>query len=625
MKKLHIVFILLPVLLLIYSFGIPQNAKKHKGGGELPTTYNDLFAGSGVCLMCHNEQINQAGDSISIISDWRSGMMANAAKDPFWRAKVSHEGLVNPGHKEALEDVCTRCHAPAGNINAHYLGQTLYSIAEMENDPLAMDGVQCTVCHQIPETSLGSFSGTFEIGDQKKIFGPYEDPLTNPMINNIGYTPEYKAHITDSRVCGSCHTLLTNSVDNNGQPTGNEFVEQSIYQEWENSIYPGGDVHCVTCHVPRIDDLVKISSRPPWLGERTPFGLHHFQGANVLIENILKEHAVELGIAATDIQIDSSLARNYRSLQMNTLQVELQETDRTEDTLFVDLQMINISGHKFPAGYPSRRVFIEMIVFDANDLIIFHSGAMDDNYQIVDEDDTYEPHYSMINADEQVQIYEMVMGDINHEVTTVLERANFQLKDNRIPPAGFTTTHFAYDTVAIVGNAFTDVNFNKINDIEGSGSDLLHFHIPLNGYLQDLKIRAKLHYQTVSSRWLEEMFSHSSSEIDVFKDYYEDADKMPVLVASDSLLSAAVSIKEIRGEQVLIFPNPAHTEINIQASNLLIKEVVIYDNHGRELKSIDPKHPTNQLYKLNINYTPGLYYVRIVGVEDIITRKLLIF
>lgn len=563
MRKLSIASIVLPILFIIYSFGFPQHDNNYKGGGELPVTYNDLFAGSGTCLLCHNAQVNQAGESISIISDWRSGMMANAAKDPFWRAKVSHEGLVNPGHKEALEDVCTRCHAPAGNKNAHYLGQPLYSISEMQDDPLAMDGVQCTVCHQIPEASLGSFSGTFEIGDQKIIYGPYEDPFTNPMINNIGYTPQYSQHIKNSSVCGSCHTLLTNSVDNNGQPSGNEFVEQSIYQEWENSIYPGGDVHCATCHVPSIDDMVKISSMPPWLGERTPFGLHHFQGANVLIENILKEHAVELGIAATDIQIDSSLARNYRSLQMNTLQTELLEIDRTEDTLFVDLEMINMSGHKFPGGYPSRRFFVELIVLDNNDQIIFHNGAMDDDYQIMDEDATYEPHYSIINSADQVQIYEMVMGDVNHEVTTVLERANFHLKDNRIPPAGFTTTHFAYDTVAIVGNAFTDANFNKINNIEGSGSDLLHFHIPLNGYLQKLHIRVKLHYQTVSSRWLEEMFSHSSTEIDAFKGYYEDADKRPVLVANDSISSMAINIPENKSLDLGIFPNPAREYINI--------------------------------------------------------------
>ena len=79
--------------------------------------------------------INNQGESISIVDDWRSSMKANSARDPFWRAKVSHEGLVNPAHAQVLEDVCTKCHVPIGHFNAHHNGQPLYSIAEMiKND-----------------------------------------------------------------------------------------------------------------------------------------------------------------------------------------------------------------------------------------------------------------------------------------------------------------------------------------------------------------------------------------------------------------------------------------------------------------------------------------------------------
>ena len=34
---------------------------------------------------------------------WRSSLMANSAKDPFWRAKVAHEVAVNPSHQAELE------------------------------------------------------------------------------------------------------------------------------------------------------------------------------------------------------------------------------------------------------------------------------------------------------------------------------------------------------------------------------------------------------------------------------------------------------------------------------------------------------------------------------------------
>jgi hypothetical protein len=48
-----------------------------------------------------------------------------------------------------------------------------------------------------------------------------------------------------------------------------------------------------------------------------------------------------------------------------------------------------------------------------------------------------EPHYQIINRPDQAQIYEMVMGDVNGQFTTVLMRGYAPLKDNRLPPIGF--------------------------------------------------------------------------------------------------------------------------------------------------------------------------------------------
>jgi len=58
---------------------------------------NTTFQSAGRCDHCHGydpEGIasvsGKAGD-INVVDDWSSTMMANSAKDPFWRAKVSHE------------------------------------------------------------------------------------------------------------------------------------------------------------------------------------------------------------------------------------------------------------------------------------------------------------------------------------------------------------------------------------------------------------------------------------------------------------------------------------------------------------------------------------------------------
>ncbi len=591
---------------------------------QLPEIYNDLFAGSGVCMMCHNEQVDAQGNPIPIVDHWRSTMMAQSARDPFWRAKVSHETLVNPGHKEELENLCTRCHAPAGQVNAHFLGQQTYSIEEMKNDPLALDGVQCTVCHQITAESLGQYSGQFEIGESHDIWGPYADPLTGPMINHTGYTPSQGLHIMDAALCGSCHTLITQSVDQEGNPTGNEFVEQAVYHEWLNSRYPQEQTTCQSCHMPRIDDPVIISSMPPWLStERSPFALHTFPGANVFMLKLLKDNIQTLNLTASPEQFDASIAVNEQLLQNSTLELQVRETARTADTLYLELSLLNLAGHKFPSGYPSRRFFVELIASDAQGNVLFHSGAMDENFQLIEEDWPFEPHYDLITSEEQVQIYELVMGDVNYEFTTVLERANYPLKDNRLPPQGFTSTHFTYDTVQVVGQALADPNFNKENEQEGSGKDLLHFHIPLNGFQGIINLVARVHYQTVPEKWLEEMFSHSSAEIDLFKTFYQAADKTPVLVAEASLLSTATRTPWPEG--LKLRPTLSSGQVLLSSENTPWKKVKIYLPSGKCYKTYGgaQKHNEQQLL-IDLPSQAGVYLIEVELPQGIFIKRVVV-
>lgn len=87
---------------------------------------------------------------------WAGTMMANSAKDPFWRAKVSHEILANPSLQIAIEDNCTACHAPLGNATAHMFNQPNYSMASLATDTFGLDGVNCSACHQQKDTLQGS-------------------------------------------------------------------------------------------------------------------------------------------------------------------------------------------------------------------------------------------------------------------------------------------------------------------------------------------------------------------------------------------------------------------------------------------------------------------------------------
>jgi len=547
------------------SFHSFEELAYFKNTGGLPNGENNYFVGSGNCEGCHGSDAQgiayttASGEDVNVVEDWETSMMALSAKDPFWIAKVSHEGLVNPGHKSTIEDKCTSCHAPLGHFNAHFLGQEHYSLAEVLQDSLALDGVSCVGCHQISESGKSGpdFSGQIDYDTTGVVYGPYENPQIGPMELYSGYTPTESFHITRSEVCASCHTLETETIDLEGNLTGQKFVEQATYHEWLNSSYVFEDKQCQSCHLPRIDEEILIAGILN-LEPRSPFGLHYLVGANSFMLNIMKDYSTLLGISAEQEQFDETIERTLAMLQEQSLNLELTETSVSNDLAEYELRIENIAGHKFPSGYPARRAYVEFTLRDAVGDTLFISGKLEENYEVVGMNDTYEEHYDTITESSQVQIYELVIGDVNGDVTTVLERGAMALKDNRLTPAGFKSTHQDYDLMQIAGEALNDDNFNLEDGVEGCGCDIVKYAIPLNGYQGKLTANAKVYYQSAPPKWMAPMFTHQSEEIILFKAMYENADQMPVLVkeamlGDEDFYDVGISILE---NGPTIFPNP---------------------------------------------------------------------
>ncbi|MGR8941015.1 MAG: hypothetical protein ACU83P_05430, partial [Gammaproteobacteria bacterium] len=192
-----------------------------------PAFTSEHFSGSANCTMCHNGLTDQNGKDVSIETDWSSTMMANSARDPFWRAKVRSELNRNPQLSSVINDKCTRCHAPMANFEAKKAGEPLQildggflSAGHSRHDE-ALNGVSCTACHQIKNSSdlgtLSRFTGQYEIDNSKTIYGPFDNLFPNPMIMNTGYTPTYSAHVKSSKLCATCHNLKTPYVDDFGK------------------------------------------------------------------------------------------------------------------------------------------------------------------------------------------------------------------------------------------------------------------------------------------------------------------------------------------------------------------------------------------------------------------------
>src|SRR5882672_11376889 len=52
-----------------------------------------LFTPSENCVACHNVLTTPSGEDVSIGATWRSTMMANSGRDPYWQAGVRRETI----------------------------------------------------------------------------------------------------------------------------------------------------------------------------------------------------------------------------------------------------------------------------------------------------------------------------------------------------------------------------------------------------------------------------------------------------------------------------------------------------------------------------------------------------
>ena len=525
------------------------------------------FSGSGNCATCHNGLFDQASNDVSIESEWSATMMANATRDPLWRAKFATEiervrKLVadSTGLEEIIEDKCTRCHAPMANEESSYFpGDTRFFNGGF-SDPtnpyhdVAMDGVSCTLCHQIADDpALGTpegESGHYIIEDlansARPAYGQYANPRINPMQVNSGFTPRHSAHVSDSKLCATCHNLKTPVLEADGDIATIEFPEQAVYTEWENSAFADGAAEassCQQCHMARAEGTVKIANRPRNLGARSNFARHGFYGGNTLMLDILDANRADLDVGNGDFAASIAATRaTLKSAADVAIEQALIEQTADGDQLVVQVRVNNNSGHKLPTSYPSRRVYLHLTVADQKGDLLFESGKLNPNGSIVgvdaDEGTGYEPHYDLITSPDQVQVYEPIMGDLdaNGEFsgnpTYTLLRAAQYLKDNRILPRGFGDQPTAdIGDVAVQGAAADDLDFV-------AGSDLVTYHIPM-GAATGATVAVELNYQSVSFGYLRDLFQDENTvpEVASFHDMYNASS-----VRAETIATATVQV-----------------------------------------------------------------------------------
>ena len=510
-----------------------------------------LFAPSDACIACHNNLSTGSGEDVSIAAAWRATMMANSARDPYWRASVRREMLDFPSRKEEIEAECATCHAPMAAIPSR-LARTGVEVLDRlarplsgrtTPDSLAADGVSCTVCHQIGPERLGdpsTFNGRFAIDTvspwgSRRIFGAHaiDSGRARIMHSASEFVPTRSDHVRESGLCASCHTLYTDILDSAGRSVG-RFPEQVPFLEWRHSAYGTGAAPktCQSCHMPSVADSTAFSGV---LGlKRAGLARHDFLGGNFFVLTMLNRYRADLAVEAPPAELDRAIRKTRETLRSETAALSIEEATVLGSRLVAGVIVRNLTGHKLPTAYPSRRAWIHFVVRDASGAVLFESGRPERDGSIDGNDNDldarrYEPHYPEISNAGQVQIYEPILGDGVGGVTTGLLSAHRYLKDNRLLPIGFDKQTAERD-FSVVGDAAGDQDFR-------GGEDRVRYAVSLGDARRPLRIEATLLFQPVGFRWAKNLPLRASGipEIDQFSRYYDElASGSAVALATDA-------------------------------------------------------------------------------------------
>jgi hypothetical protein len=455
--------------------------------GTQPLTITDPISTPDTCAPCH---ANYGSAAVEPVRNWRGSMMAQSGRDPLMWAALAVSNQLVPHSGET----CLRCHLPKGWLEGRSAPEDGTAMTADDRQ-----GVQCGLCHRLvdpvahagnpPEDAailagLGApvpaFGGAMMVVDpQDRLRGPFD------IIADLGSDPHTPVRSTlvspfhdTAQICGTCHNLrnpifakngmtgeweLTTMDAPNADPTSG-FPEQSTFDEWAASSYASTGVYapqfggnktvvstCQDCHMP------DVTGKDANLGiTRTDLPLHSFAGANTFIPTVLPFHP------AFGSEVDSTALQHGIAASTDNLR-KAATVSGTIAGGILTVRVTNETGHKLPTGYPEgRRMWLHVRALDAGRNVVLESGryvfstATLTGYRAAPADPDYDPYLHVWEAEQGMSADVAAAVGLAEGRSFHLSLNNVRLKDNRVPPRGFTNAAFAAIDAEPVGGTYAN-------------------------------------------------------------------------------------------------------------------------------------------------------------------------
>ena len=424
-----------------------------------------------------------------------------------------------------------------------------------KNNPYIKTSRMCGNCHTINMPLMDN-----PAADPNK---PHLEQVTYLEWLNSGYQNEVGTN-SKAQTCQNCHmpTKYSNFKGTLNIPVIQQpiaFIEDDQYPQTGNRLP---------------DEKIKVRFRTEGFARHQFQGMnvtllemfrqymqpYKSNGTNILANVVLgvRQNDYMSGLDDLTAAIDAF----KQQAQNSTADVSVSPTTISNGKLIADVKVTNKTGHRLPSGVGFRRAFLEFKVVDnATSKTVWCSGCTNELGVIMNGDggserlkselfdvytdgtkpvtigyptpcaktvpgavpQYYQPHYfwdpqknigSAITRQNQVQIYEELNLNIDCVMTTSFLRRDYQLKDNRMLPSGWSRSgplkadrtpyipaeylHETYPIAVGTDPAYAD----------GSGTSVVRYEIPLSGFAtRNVTVTATLYYQSIPPYYLNDRFT----------------------------------------------------------------------------------------------------------------------